>query len=150
MQSVTFFLSFLYYSFNYNFCLICLSRLFHVPTISSSLMSSIAYAHVIFIFFNNKNFFWLIWWVTSCKNVLIFLYSCIIPNFRFMILIIIFHIKVNTQLDVLNLTSIGFILIVERYTLLYLLNICLMLSIYTFFIMHILGNFIFFDIVINL
>ena len=55
-----------------------------------------------------------------------------VTNFEFRVFIIIFDTKVS-MLDVLDFTSIGFILVVLWYILLYLLTLSSNLSIYAFF-----------------
>ena len=68
------------------------------------------YVHSIFNFYNQKNFFRTIWRVTFCKSVFIFWYSCKVTNFKFRIFFIIFSSL--KSINVLDFTSIGFILIV--------------------------------------
>ena len=82
-------------------CLICVLQFFfmkwNVPIISSPLRSLLTYVHrtVVFNFLVTKKFFTPIWNVAFCKNVLIFRYPNMITDFKFMIFLIIFFIKVN-------------------------------------------------------
>ena len=57
--------------------------------------NSICPWHSIINFFNDKNFFRLIWMIDFCKNVFIFWYSYLIANFKFRASLIIFFIIFN-------------------------------------------------------
>ena len=80
--------------------------------------------------FNQKNFFRPICSVTFCKNVFIFWYSYMMNNFSLGSSSLFSTPKSKYVFDV---TSIGFILIVLLYVILYSLTISSNLSIYTFF-----------------
>ena len=63
----------------------------------------------VFNFFNDKNFTWPIWSVAFWKNILMFWYYHIIPNFKFWIFIIIFNMKVDicTRLNIYGVICIN-------------------------------------------
>ena len=113
----------------------CNAFSWNVPTVSSPLRSLITYVHrIVFLtFFNHKKFFRPIWSVNFCKNVFTFWNSNSITNFNFRIFIINFLSRlIDFLIDWLYLfdfTSTGYILLVLRYVLLYLLTISSNLSI---------------------
>ena len=89
---------FLYYFFNYKLCFICLLQLSFIKESNNFFIIKILYYiypwYCIVNFFNQINFFRLIWSVTFCKNNFIFLYSNMIADFKFRIFTI-FYIKVS-------------------------------------------------------
>ena len=100
-----------------------------------------------FYFFNNKNFFRLIWNVASCKNIFMLWYSYLITVVKFRIFIFIFLHKNQYMFD---FTSTGFILFVLWHVLFYLLVISPNLSIYKFFDVKVIFIGFVFKVLINL
>ena len=104
----------------------------------------------IFNFFNHKNLSRPIWSVIFYKNVLIFLYSYMITNFKFRIFLIIFFIKVNIcAWPYIN--RLHFCCAMIWHTLLCLLTMSANLSIWIFFYTEVTNlQILFFEALINL
>ena len=114
---MTFFLDYFFYS---KFLLIYLLQFFFRKCsrnfFTIKMINDICPWNCIFNFFNHKNVFRQIWSIACSKNVFVFRYSHMITNFKFRILLLT---SLPKLIYVLSSTSIGFILVVLCFVLLY-------------------------------